>query len=155
MPQADNSITLLKASATSTPGVFTIANVPAGNYWLAAGGGTFLTNTSTFDAGRDYWGGQPPVTTTPSDPTFNFNISGIAADPYIDTFEFSTMPPSYSFQNQISADSTSLTFSQQLGSTIDWTQIQNAFLMQYQFVPVGSLGVRRAGPGTYTVEFDA
>ena len=146
MPQADNSVTLLKASATSTPGVFTIANVPAGNYWLAAGGGTFLTNTSTFDAGRDYWGGQPPVTTTPSDPTFNFNISGIAADPYIDTFEFSTMPPSYSFQNQISADSTSLTFSQQLGSTIDWTQIQNAFLMQYQFVPVGSLGVDVLGP---------
>ncbi|MFZ0477609.1 MAG: hypothetical protein WAL71_00555 [Terriglobales bacterium] len=146
VPQSDNSITLLKASATSSPGVFTISSVPAGNYWLAAGGGTFLTNTSTFDAGRDYWGGQPPVTTTPSDPTFNFNISGIAADPNVDTFEFSTVPPSYSFSDQISPDSTSLTFSQPFGSTVDWTQIQNAFLMQYQFVTVGTLGVNVLGP---------
>jgi hypothetical protein len=39
IPQSDGAILLLKASATSKPGVFTIGNVPVGNFWLAAGGG--------------------------------------------------------------------------------------------------------------------
>ncbi|MGB9237192.1 MAG: hypothetical protein WCC04_22510 [Terriglobales bacterium] len=146
IPQSDGSITLLKASATSTPGVFTIPNVPAGNYWLLAGGGTIWTSTATFDAGRDYWGGEPPVASAPNVVTFNFNISGLAADSTFDNFEFYPLPPSYSITTPISPDSTSLTFSQEVGSTIDWTQIQNAFLMQYQFVTDGSLGVEVLGP---------
>ena len=147
VPSSDGSITIMKASATSTPGVFTISDVPAGNYWLAAGGGgTFLTNTSTFDAGRDYWGGEPPVTTAISGPTFNFNISGISSDSNFDTFQFSTLPPSDSFESQIPPDSTSLAFSDQLISNYDWTQIQDVLLMQYQFVTVGSLGINVLGP---------
>jgi hypothetical protein len=49
-PQTDGSITVLKGSATATPGVFTIGDVPAGNYWLAVAGSAFWTSAATFDA---------------------------------------------------------------------------------------------------------
>src|ERR1039457_1195963 len=57
---ADGSITVQKGSATS-PGVFSIPNVPAGYYWLQTLGGTFWTNVSTFDAGSDIAGAPLPT----------------------------------------------------------------------------------------------
>ena len=74
---ADGSITVQKSSATS-PGVFSIPNVPAGYYWLQTGtGSAFWTNTSTFDAGQNIAGGPTPYTGVEQTTQFEFNLSGL------------------------------------------------------------------------------
>jgi len=147
VPQADGSITLLKGSATSTPGVFIIPNVPAGNYWLAAGGGgAFWTSTSTFDAGTDIAAGQTPLTSTSNTTNFDISVGGIASESTEEWVEFLTDPPFGFVQFGILPDSTSLTGGFGFGGDTDWSQINTGFLMQYELETLGSLNNYVLGP---------
>ncbi len=129
---ADGSITVQKSSATS-PGVFSVPNVPGGYYWLqTATGSAFWTNTSTFDAGQNVAGGPTATTGVQQTTQFVFNLSGLQSVPVETIVNFapavSGVPELGSFDLP---NSTSITgrggF---VGSYIDWTQINTAFLMQ-------------------------
>jgi len=147
VPQKDGSITLLKASATSAPGVFTIANVPAGNYWLAAGnGGAFWTNTATFDAGSDIAGGQYPSASSQNTISFNYDISGIAPETTEEWIVSYFFPLSLVSQFSLDPGSTSLSDDFALPSSIDWSEVHSEFLMQYELEPLGPLNNYVLGP---------
>jgi hypothetical protein len=131
--QRDGSIGLLPASATSSPGVFTIANVPAGSYWLAPGrGGAFWTSTGAFDAGRDIAGGQTPFTKSSNNTSFNLNFSGVAPAATQEYIQFFTDPPFGGLLFTLPAESDNLTSSFSLNTNVDWSQINTAFLLQYE-----------------------
>ena len=147
VPQTDGSITLLNGSATSTPGVFTVANVPAGNYWLAAGGGgAFWTSAAAFDAGEDIAIGQPPFASTTNTTTLAFNVSGMASESTEEYVEFFTDPLSgfTLLGAPPGSNSVSATFTAE--GYLDWSQIHDGFLMQYELTPLGSLANYVLGP---------
>jgi len=147
VPQADGSITLLNGSATSTPGVFTVANVPAGNYWLAAGGGgAFWTSSATFDAGQDIAIGQPPFASTTNTTTLAFDVSGMASDSTEEYVEFFTDPLSGFTLLGAPPGSTSVSATLTAEGYLDWSQIHDGFLMQYELTPLGSLNNYVLGP---------
>jgi len=139
----DGSITVQKGSWTSS-GVFSIPNVPAGYYWLQTSGGTFWTNTGTFDAGGNIAGGPLPTTSSSQPTTFLFNLSGLDGSvPELTPVDFQAAVSGATgvtmFDN---SDSTSLTnIAVGFGITnIDWSQISTAFLMQYVPVTIGPSG---------------
>ncbi len=74
VPQSDGSLQALPGTGNAD-GTFQIPNVPAGYYWLQAGG-LYWTDSSTFDGGSDYAGRpwSPTVSTTAS-----FDLSGLDA----------------------------------------------------------------------------
>jgi hypothetical protein len=147
IPQSDGAILLLEASATSKPGVFTIANVPSGNYWLAAGGGgAFWTNTSTFDAGRDLVPPQTPVNVSASDTGFDFSLTGIASQNTEEYLEFFTDPPFGNLLFGFAPGTSSLSQTIDLAGNVNWLQINTGFLMQYELEPLGSLNNYVLGP---------
>ena len=145
---ADGSITVQKGSATS-PGVFSIPNVPAGSYWLQIGSAeAFWTNVSTFDAGRNIAGGPLP-TTTSQPTTLLFNVSGLDSVPQFTPVDFlaavSGAPEVLMLDNSNSTSLANVTVS--FGNTnIDWSRIDTAFLMQYTPIPLGSLSNLVLGP---------
>jgi hypothetical protein len=135
---ADGSITVQKSSWTSS-GVFSIPNVPAGYYWLQTTGGTFWTNTGTFDAGENI-AGAPLPTTSSSHTTLLFNLSGLDSVSELTPVDFqAAVSGSKGVTMFDSSDSTSLTNAEVgFGNTnIDWSQISTAFLMQYVPVTIG------------------
>lgn len=135
---SDGSITVQKSSATS-PGVFSIPNVPAGFYWLQTSAGTFWTNTGTFDAGGNIAGGPLP-TTSPQPTQFLFNLSGLDSVPETTPVDFLAAVSGSSGAVMLdSTNSTSLTNVEVgFGNTnIDWSQISTAFLMQYVPATIG------------------
>jgi hypothetical protein len=144
--EPDGSINLLKGSATSTPGVFTIANVPGGNYWLAIAGNAFWTNTSTFDAGTDIASGQIPFTSTSSVTMFDLSLSGMAAESTEDWLEFTTDPQVGFSLFGFPAGTATGTGGYGVGSTIDWTQINLGFALQYELESLGPLNNYVLGP---------
>jgi hypothetical protein len=139
----DGSITVEKASATS-PGVFSIPNVPEGYYWLQVPGGDYWTSTSTFDAGHNFAGDQEPTlaTASPSQITnFELNLSGLDPVPQTSFVELSFPIESGPLGAvSVGANSTTLTgvgFGD--GGDIDWSKIGSAFLLQYVPATLGSL----------------
>jgi hypothetical protein len=143
----DGSITVQKGSATS-PGVFSIPNVPAGYYWLQIGTGeAFWTNVSTFDAGTNIAGGPLP-TTTSQPTTLGFDLSGLESVPQITTVNF-LAAVSGARQGSMFVNPNSTTLANQFfgfPANIDWSQIDTAFLMQYVPVSLGSLNILALGP---------
>ncbi len=137
----DGSITVEKSSATS-PGVFSIPNVPGGYYWLSIAGGVYWTSTSTFDAGHNYAGPQaPPLTTTSQTTTFELNLSGLESVPETSEVEVSfPIPLSPGGVVFVSANSTTLTgVGFGFGGDIDWSKIDSVLLRQYVPTPLGAL----------------
>ncbi|MGA3193602.1 MAG: fibronectin type III domain-containing protein [Terriglobales bacterium] len=138
---ADGSITVQKGSATS-PGVFSIPNVPAGYYWLQIGTAeAFWTNVSTFDAGSNIAGGPLPTTSTSQSTSFLFNLSGLESVGELTPVYFdaavSGVPESLFIDNANSTSLDNLTLS--VGNLdIDWSKISTVFLLQY--VPAPPLG---------------
>jgi hypothetical protein len=148
VPQSDGSLTVLPSEIIS-PGVISIAGVPAGNYWLALGGGNLLspfqsafwTSASTVDAGRDV-PGNPPAFTASSQTNFAFNLSGLDSvasntnllfNPEIqDGFIGFNDPPN------------AATVTQTIGSVgdISWSQATTVFLMQTVPETVGPTGTQ-------------
>jgi len=137
----DGSITVLKSSATS-PGVFSIPNVPAGFYWLDIGGVDFWTSTGTFDAGRDLAGPPAPSDNDQQLTLFEFNLSGLDSVPETTFVEFAA-PVNGVQEFAITDGANSTTISQQqfgIGTVdTDWSQVTSAFLLQYKPVTLGSL----------------
>ena len=144
----DGSITVQKGSATSTPGVFIIPNVPAGSYWLQTGSGNFWTSTSTFDAGTDIAGPQEPTLASPQNTSASFNMSGLDAVGQVTvvnvvfpvagypTLGFGEAPPS-----------TTLSFpSVPLNPNVDWSKMDSAFFLQYVPQSLGLLNNLVIGP---------
>ena len=130
----DGSITVQRSSATS-PGVFSIPNVPGGYYWLQTGtGSAFWTNTSIFDAGTDVAGGPTPTLSFGLQSTqFDFNLSGLESVPETTPVNFvaavSGVPQLGLFDDP---DSTSLTGQNGfIVGDIDWSQINTGFLTQW------------------------
>jgi hypothetical protein len=148
VPQSDGSITLLKGSATSTPGVFVIPNVPKGNYWLYAGGGPFWTNTSTFDAGSDIAMGYLQATTSSSTTTVDYNISGVATESTDEYVSVTTEPQTdYSF-GLVDLPAGTATLAEGFGMNFyyNWPQTNNIFVAQYEPETLGSLDNYVMGP---------
>jgi hypothetical protein len=154
VPQADGSLTVLKGSTTSA-GVITIPNVPAGYYWLTFSSVSLLapqpaaaywTSTSTFDAGRDVGGSPVPVLSSPMKTTFDFNLSGLDSATAPTSVEFATagsfLPPV--LYDLTGSPTLSETFA--YDSNLDWSQINTAFLLQYEPVSLGSLNNLVLGP---------
>jgi hypothetical protein len=142
---ADGSITVEKSSATS-PGVFSIPNVPGGYYWLEIPMGAYWTSASAFDAGQNYAGVQTPaqtITSTSQFTTFDLNLSGLEAVPQTSLVELAFPFGSGSgslgtaFVNPNSTTLTGAEFGSIAG--IDWSKIDTAFLLQYVPATLGSL----------------
>jgi len=153
VPEPDGSLTVLKGAATGA-GVFSIAGVPAGNYWLAFGtpnllpqaSSAYWTNTTTFDAGRDIAGSPPVALSSTNQTNFAFSLSGLASvnvgtpvffNPAIQTFAFSIGDP---------ANTTSVSATMGVASNIDWSKVGTAFLAQYEPATLGQLAIGVAGP---------
>src|SRR5215471_16877086 len=138
VPQTDGSFTVLKGASTS-PGVISIAGVPAGNYWLAFGGVSLLpdatsaywTNTSIFDAGRDVAGSPPAILSDIILTRFNLNFSGLdgSATPPTSIF-FQPLNNSASLPLPDEVSSTTLSLSLGIEGNIDWSQVNALFLGQ-------------------------
>ncbi|MGA9355383.1 MAG: fibronectin type III domain-containing protein [Terriglobales bacterium] len=151
-PAADGSLTLLPGTLVS-PGVYNIANVPGGNYWLIEDNVEglppvgFWTGNSTFDLGRDTLGansGQLDETVTT---TFDFNLSGLDASDAASPVGFLpySMPLPDLYMTPLPGD-TMLVGSQAISSSFDWTTANTAFLIQYEPVTLGTLNNLVAGP---------
>jgi len=144
----DGSVTVQKSSATGA-GVFSIPNVPGGYYWLQAGGGTFWTNVSTFDAGGNIAGGPLPTISGPAQQTgFDFNLSGLDSVPELTGVYFI---PAVSGAPEVviidQPNTTSLTAEVVYApNNIDWSQISTAFFQQYVPASLGSLNNVVLGP---------
>ncbi len=146
VPESDGSITLLLASATATPGVFPIANVPAGNFWLAVEGSAFWTDSSTFDAGTDVASAPPPLGNTPNSTNIDLNVSGIAAESSEEWIEFYTDPLTDIAEWSLPPEFTTLTGGFGAGGYTNWSQVNTAFVMQYELQPLGALNNYVLGP---------
>jgi len=144
----DGSITVQKGSATSTPGVFSIPNVPAGSYWLQTGSGNFWTSSSTFDAGSDIAGPPEPTLASPQNTSAGFNMSGLDAVGQVTvvkvvfpvagypTLGFGAVPPA-----------TTLSFpAAPLNPNVDWSKMDSAFFLQYVPQSLGLLNNLVIGP---------
>lgn len=154
VPQADGSLQLLTGTSLSE-GVFQIAQVPGGYYWLIQGippllqlpPTGFWTNSSTFDLGRDTVGAQTGVLGSAENITFNFNLSGLdsSATPGIVGFLTDNLPvpPIYL---AVTPGQSTLTASDSLNSNIDWTTVNTAFLGQYEPSSLGTFNNLVLGP---------
>jgi hypothetical protein len=151
-PQPDGSLTVLKG-ASAGAGIITIAGVPAGNYWLAFGGASVLTNTSaayftsssTFDLGRDLAG--YPLATTGSDSQTNFTLDLSGLDSVSEATEIQ-----FNMENQIGAtivgdspNTSSVSPTIAYESNFDWSLYTTGFLLQYEPTMVGSLNLAELG----------
>lgn len=158
VPQSDGSITVLKG-ATTGPGVVSIAGVPAGNYWLVMGGGgnplippvlaAYWTNTSTFDAGRDVAGFPQPQLTSSNDTNFSFNLTGLES---VNAATYVLFNPEIQSVDALLGDlpdSTTVSATIGYGSTIDWTQVSSAFLLQYAPSTLGPLSLEVMGSSAF------
>ena len=153
VPQPDGSLSSLPGSLVS-PGVFAIPNVPAGHYWLMLGalpppfpGTGFWTSSSSFDAGRDIVGALPSGLPVAATTTFDFTLSGLdpALPPGAVTFSTDTIAaPSFFLNPQ--PGSTTYAGSVSVNSAIDWTQVHDAFLTQYEPFPLGTFNNLVLGP---------
>jgi len=154
VPQPDGSITVLKG-ATTAPGVVSIAGVPEGNYWLVMGGGgnnlippvlaAYWTSTSTFDAGRDVAGFPQPALSTSNDTNFAFNLTGLES---VNAATYVLFNPEIQSLDAWLGDlpnSTTVSSTIGYGSTIDWTQVSSAFLLQYAPSTLGPLSFEVLG----------
>jgi hypothetical protein len=153
---ADGSVTVLEGSQVS-PGVYSIPNVPAGYYWLVLGLNTnqlfnaFWTNTSNFDAGANHAGSTTALTSSPETTTFNFDISGLNATTSPDLVVFMTdgfLVPPLAFPTPSGSESLNAIYATTYGpdSIVDWSQVNNAFLLQYDATSLGSLDFLTLGP---------
>ena len=148
VPQSDGSLLALQGTFVS-PGIFNIFNVPAGYFWLSRGSlessGTW-TSSSTIDLGQDILGalvGGPASQNT----TFNFNVAGLAPqtsssgwlEALTDTYEVLGVFP-------VAASATTVTASDEFPEGPNWSDIDQAFLMQYEPVSLGSFNKLVLGP---------
>ena len=152
VPQTDGSITVLKGSS-AVPGVVTISGVPAGYYWLTFGNTltllparAFWTSTSTFDAGRDISGSPLPTLSASAQTNFDFNLSGLDAvsSPSYVNFNPGTQVILPYFADPANSDA--LTVDIGIASNIDWSQIHNADLLQYEPFSLGPWNNLVLGP---------
>ena len=152
VPNPDGSITVIQGSFTS-PGVFSIPNVPAGYYWLVTGlnltnfSDALWTSSSTVDLGRDLPGPLPALTTQ-QNTTFNFNLTGLDATSTPSLIAVSTddFPFNPGFFLTPAAGATSETGSVTIDSSVDWSQVETVFLMQYEPVSLGTMNSVVLGP---------
>ena len=154
VPQADGSLQLLTGTSVS-PGVFQIAQVPGGYYWLIQGipqglslpPTAFWTNSSTFDLGRDRVGAQTGILPSSETITFNFNLSGLdpSATPGVVGF-LTDNPPVPPIYLTATPGQSTLTASDSLSSRIDWTTVNTAFLGQYEPSSLGTFNNLVLGP---------
>jgi hypothetical protein len=151
-PQPDGSLTLLPSTLVS-PGVYNIADVPGGDYWLIEISVQgippigFWTGNSTFDLGRDTIGVPTGVLGGTQTITFDFNLSGL--DPLASPGPVGFLPDSSPIPDIYltpEAEATTLTASQAITSGFDWTTVNTAFLIQYEPVTLGILNNLVAGP---------
>ncbi len=144
----DGSVTVQKSSATS-PGVFSIPNVPAGYYWLQIGTGeAFWTSAGAFDAGQNIAGAPLPTSNGAPQTQLEFNLSGLASVPELTLVDI--VPPIA--QQQLgfflidSPNSTTSEATITYPAGIDWSQINTIFFMQYLPASLGSLNNLVLGP---------
>jgi len=137
----DGSITVEKSSATS-PGVFSVPNVPGGYYWLNIGGNAYWTSTGTFDAGSDFAGPAEPLDHDTQLTKFSFSLTGLDSTIGVPTWVLFLVPvqgvPGFSLQDPANSDSIAPGFIGFGTAGIDWTQINSAFLLQYKPVTLSS-----------------
>ena len=142
----DGSITVQKSSATS-PGVFSIPNVPGGYYWLQSGSGNFWTSASTFDAGQDIAGPVAPEISNLENTRVNFDLSGLDAVGQVAIVNFVAPVAGYPGTTLEGPPATSETWTGwPISPFIDWSQIDSAFLLQYVPESLGSLNNLVIGP---------
>jgi hypothetical protein len=132
IPNADGSFTVLPGSASS-PGVFTIPNVPAGYFWLTTGinlsgfSNSIWTSSGTIDLGQDIPGPSTALTTA-QNTTFDFDLSGLDATTPASLVEIATdssLAPIFYLNPSPAA--TTVSWSSTANSPVDWSKIDTAF----------------------------
>lgn len=153
VPESDGSITVLKGT-TASPGVITIAGVPAGNYWLTFGALDLLpnstyaywTNASTIDGGHDVAGTPAGILNALGTTVFDLNFTGLdsLAEPTPIVFqpENNTLTLPLPLSSSTSTADISLT----IDGNIDWSKVSELFLGQYEPQPLAPLNNAVLGP---------
>jgi hypothetical protein len=151
-PQPDGSFVAMPSTAVS-PGVWTIANVPAGHYWLlfqpgpVLGAATgFWTSTSNFDDGSDIAGSPLPILSSSQSTMFNLELTGLDAAPAGGGVAFVTDLAGIPATFVDAQEATTLSDSFTLTDPLDWSQVHDGFLLQLEPVSAGSLNLLALGP---------
>jgi hypothetical protein len=106
----------------------------------------YWTSASTFDDGIDIAGSPVPIATSNSTTTFDFSLSGLDSVAAPTSVEFS--PGIQLFSDYLTDPAASTTLSESFGmsSNIDWSQVNTAFLLQYEPSTLGPLNNLVLGP---------
>ena len=154
-PQTDGSLLVLKGAAAS-PGVITIAGVPAGSYWLVFGSlgvlpessGAYWTNTNTFDAGRDFPGTPPALLNGTSTITFDLSLTDLQPVSVQTPILFQPDNSTSSLPLPLSQNITSFAATLNVIGNIDWSQDSTLLLAQYEPAALSPLNNAILGPST-------
>jgi hypothetical protein len=147
VPQTDGSLTRLPG-AVNSDGTVSIADVPAGFYWLQLSQvQTYWTSSSDFDAGADIVGSQLK-TTTQSTTTINISLSGL--DPIQAGDAFPVQSNARGFELGILGagfpGTTTVNLGERISSNIDFSSINTLFFNQLEPVTSGTFSGVALGP---------
>ena len=136
VPQANGSLMTIPVASASN-GVFTITNVPAGNYWLEFDPGLlFWTDSSTFDFGGDEVGDPGQLLSTSQDTIFAGTFAELDSVQAADWFgmmtdmrgDFANFPATI----EAPVGSTTLDFSTAFLGTEDLSTLKTIFFAEYE-----------------------
>jgi hypothetical protein len=153
VPESDGSFTVLK-SASASPGVFTIAGVPAGNYWLTLGpidllpssSSAYWTSASTIDIGHDLAGTPPAILNSIITTVFDLNLSGLDSVTEQTPLLFQPENQTLTLPLPLAADTSSADLTLTIEGNIDWSQVSELFLGQYEPQALAPLNNAVLGP---------
>ena len=145
VPQTNGTFQTLTGTGNAN-GTFSIPNVPAGYFWLEAGGSSYWTSSSTVNLGQDIDDQPAAATVSTSSTIIHVNYSGLDALQSGDQAMFLWSPLSIESPASTPSGGTSLNTGVLINSDVDFSQSAPAFLLQYEPETVGTLSLLRLGP---------
>jgi hypothetical protein len=148
VPQSDGSFETLNGSSNPDAS-FTIANVPAGFYWLEVGPAAYWTSASDFDDGTDVVG--TPLSLGPNTNTlFDYSVSGIIPSSGAgDYFTVQSNVPDLPLPvpaGQIPPNTTTTNFDSSVSGDVDWSTLSTLYLSQFRNTSSGNFTGFLLGP---------
>ena len=147
VPQPDGSFQTVLGTGNSD-GTFSIPNIPAGYYWLhPVPADSYWTSSSTFDFGTDTNFQQPRFTPSLATNTLQLAYSGLDPLQAQDALWFVSVPPVAlgAVSGLLPVGATTFTTTAIFTSNFDFSQINTAFMLQYEPVTSGALNTLALG----------
>jgi hypothetical protein len=146
--QPDGSFRTIAGTGNSD-GTFSISNIPGGYYWLQPElRASYWTSSSTFDFGADLNLQEPKTTTSLNTTTLQLDYSGLDPLQAQDALWFVPVPPVV-FDGLsgllLPVGATTLNAAATINSNVDFSQINTAFMLQYEPVTIGALNILALG----------